>query len=104
MLGGARALLMPSFAEGFGLPIIEALELGTPVIASDLPVYREIVGDIPTYLDPLDGPSWERAIRAFLQDGGEREHRVRAASGYRAPDWATHFDKVEGWLDTLPSH
>lgn len=103
LLSGARALLMPSFAEGFGLPVIEAFELGTPVIASDLPVYREIVGDMPTYLDPLDGPSWEKAVRAFLMDGGERERQLRAASGYRAPDWAAHFDKVEAWLATLPS-
>ena len=55
-LDQARALLMPSFIEGFGIPVIEALQRGVPVIASDLPVFREIAGDIPLYLDPLDGP------------------------------------------------
>lgn len=43
----ARALLAPSRTEGFGLPVVEAAALGTPVIAADLPVTREIVGDYP---------------------------------------------------------
>ena len=54
LLTGARAMLMPSFVEGFGLPIVEALQLGVPVIASDLPVFRELAGGILTYLDPGD--------------------------------------------------
>ena len=67
-IAGARALLMPSFAEGFGLPVIEAMDLGTPVLASDLPVFREIAGSIPTYIDPSNAPGWEAAIRDFTQD------------------------------------
>lgn len=100
-LNGARALLMPSFVEGFGLPIIEALQLGTPVIASDLPVYREIVGDIPTYLDPLDGSGWDRAIRNFTGNDRERTRQLRAATRYRAPNWQSHFARVEDWLGRL---
>ena len=55
LLSGATALLLPSFAEGYGLPVAEALNLGTPVICSDLPALREVGGDVPEYLDPLDG-------------------------------------------------
>lgn len=98
---GARALLMPSFVEGFGLPVIEALQLGTPAIASDLPVYREIVGEIPTYLDPLDQSGWERAIRDYMADSAERARQVRAMQGYRPPDWQSHFARVEDWLSRL---
>lgn len=51
----ATALVFPSITEGFGLPIIEALQQGLPVIASDIPVHREIGGDIPYYVS-LDSP------------------------------------------------
>lgn len=98
---GARALLMPSLAEGFGLPVIEALQLGTPVIAGDLAVYREIVGSIPTYIDQNDELAWDAAIRAFLTDGGERERQLRAIADYSAPDWPGHFVKLEAWLETM---
>lgn len=99
-LSGARALLMPSFTEGFGLPVIEALELGTPIIASDLPVYREVVGDIPTYLDPLDQPAWESAIRDFCVETPERTRQLKALTTFAAPDWETHFARVETWMES----
>jgi glycosyltransferase involved in cell wall biosynthesis len=100
-LAGARALLMPSFTEGFGLPVIESLEVGTPVIASDLPVYREIVGSIPTYLDPLDPDAWSRSIQAFLDNATERERQKTQVTAYRAPTWERHFQIVEAWLKRL---
>lgn len=101
LIAGARALLMPSFAEGFGLPVVEAMQLGTPVICSDLPAFREIAGDIPVYLDPLDGPGWERAILEFLEDSPDRMRQLRQLRDYRGPDWPSHFRVVEPWLETL---
>ena len=62
LLAGARAVLFPSFAEGFGLPLAEAIKLRVPIIASDLDVFREFAGDMPIYLNPLDGPAWKDAI------------------------------------------
>jgi glycosyltransferase involved in cell wall biosynthesis len=100
-LAGARALLMPSFVEGFGLPVIEALQLGTPVIATDLPVYREVVGDIPTYLEPDDAAGWARAICEFIGDAAERQRQKQALNEYRPPDWPSHFARVEQWLQEI---
>lgn len=58
LIAHSRGLLAPSFAEGFGLPVIEAMTLGTPVIASQIPVFEETTSGKATLLDNLDGPSW----------------------------------------------
>ncbi len=76
LLLGTRALLFPSFAEGYGLPLAEALALGVPVLCSDLPVLREVGGDLPVYLDPLDGPGWNGAIKNCL------DHRILSAAPF----------------------
>ena len=62
LVQSATALLMPSFAEGFGLPFLEAQELGTPVIASDLKVFDEIAIAPFTRLSPLAGDRWMAEI------------------------------------------
>lgn len=62
LLRHARALLFPSFTEGFGLPLLEALAVQTPVVCSDISVFKEVAGAAAIYLDPLDGLAWTRAI------------------------------------------
>jgi len=102
ILHHARALLFPSFAEGFGLPVVEALSLGLPVIASDLPVFREFAAGVPEYLDPLDGPSWLDAIADYTDAASARRaaqlERVRQ---YRPPDWRQHLAAVDALLEKL---
>lgn len=52
LLAGARAFVFPSRAEGFGLPLLEAMDAGTPVLASDITVHREVAGDAALFFDP----------------------------------------------------
>ena len=62
----ATALVYPSVAEGFGLPLIEARHFGTPVIASDIEIFREIAGDAIDYFRLLDPDDLARQMRRAL--------------------------------------
>lgn len=102
LIAGARAVLMPSFAEGFGLPVAEALAAGVPVIASDIPVLRETGGNVPDYLDPLDGPGWTRAVQDHARaDSPMRAAQLARMQGWAAPRWDAHFAQVFAFLDAL---
>jgi len=102
LIGGARALLAPSFEEGYGLPIAEALAVGTPVVASDIPVFREISQGQALLLDPTDGPAWRAMIAEMTADKSPLREKWRAAAArYRAPDWGGYFAEVERFLAEL---
>jgi glycosyltransferase involved in cell wall biosynthesis len=99
---GARALLMPTRAEGFGLPLVEALRMGTPVIGNDLPSLREMGQGIPTLLAPSDEDGWSRLILDFTADGPERQRQLAALPDYRPQSWSGHFLTFDAWLESLP--
>ncbi len=95
LLRGARALLCPSFAEGFGMPVTEALQCGTPVICSDLPALHEAGGDVPDFIDPLDGPLWIRTIMDYSAATSlRRDGQIERLRGWSPPGWRAHLDIV----------
>jgi len=65
---GASAYVFPTLFEGFGLPVLEAMARGCPVIGSDIPVLHEVGGDDMSYFDPLDPDSIATAVRQVLRD------------------------------------
>ena len=71
MIADAAALVSPSFAEGFGLPIVESLAAGTPVVASDIAAHREVGGSYAIFADAISGPAWLAAIEALMDDESE---------------------------------
>lgn len=102
LLSGARALLFPSFAEGFGIPLTEALACGVPVIASDLPVFEEIGQSIPELLPPTDLLAWREAILEYAQpESKRRSAQMARIESFRAPDWPGHFERIDLFLAGL---
>lgn len=72
LIAGARAVLFPSLYEGFGLPVLEAMELGTPVITSNISSLLEVGGEAPQYVNPYDVQSILTAIRTVDADADLR--------------------------------
>jgi glycosyltransferase involved in cell wall biosynthesis len=94
LVAGAAALLSPSFAEGYGMPITEALALGTPVVASNITAHREAAaGQAAIFLDPLDGLSWRAAVD-MIAAAPQHRNRPGVAAG-----WGTHFDDLEALIE-----
>ena len=69
---GALALVYPSLYEGFGLPILEAMAAGTPVVASNAASIPEVVGDAGLMLDPHRSTDWADAFAMLATDAGRR--------------------------------
>ena len=102
LIANARALLLPSFAEGYGLPIVEALSLGTPVVAADIPVFREVALGAALHHDVVDGLGWMRTIRELTDPTSDTSRRARdLARSFVAPTWSGYFDTIETFAGDL---
>ncbi len=99
LIAGSLGLLSPSLAEGFGLPIIEALHLGAPVVASDIPAHREVAGDNATLLDPNDESAWRSAISA-LNSAQSRPRTPRSAAD-ASRERATFLNAIGEFVEAI---
>jgi len=99
---GATALLLPSTAEGFGYPPLEAMACGTPAIVADIPVLKETTGEAAMLCAPHDVNGWQRAMASMLQPEVRAEWADRGAhwvAPLLAPQgWATHIADLEQLL------
>jgi glycosyltransferase involved in cell wall biosynthesis len=102
LIANANALLMPSFAEGYGLPMVEALTLGTPVVATDDRVFREVTQGKACYLSAVDGAGWLDAVQNLADPStpSAREARARART-FVSPNWAGYFDDILHFLKSV---
>jgi glycosyltransferase involved in cell wall biosynthesis len=73
LVKGARGVLFPSLYEGFGLPVLEAMALGTPVITSNVASLPEVSAGAAFLVDPTDVDALTKAIQAFDHDDGLRQ-------------------------------
>ncbi|MEK7995145.1 MAG: glycosyltransferase family 1 protein [Planctomycetota bacterium] len=93
LIRGARAVLFPSIYEGFGLPVIEAMTLGTPVVTSNLSSLPEIAGDAALLVDPYSIEDITRAIRSIEADADLREALAERGRGQARKFSAKAYDE-----------
>ncbi len=82
LIAHSQAVVMPSLDEGFGLPAVEAMEIGTPVIASRLGALPEVTGGHAVLIDPYDVADIQKGLLRVLHDGAAIDHLVSGASEY----------------------
>lgn len=88
LYNGATAFCWPSLREGFGLPLLEAMSCGTPILASRIPVNEEIAGPAAEYLDPSDAAAWAAAIgRAVSEEGWRRDLAAKGRARVSTFSW-----------------
>jgi glycosyltransferase involved in cell wall biosynthesis len=105
----SAALLAASTREGFGWPVVEAMACGTPVVASDLPVFREVGGEAVTYAPLRDLRAWVEAVDRLLYDRrdrgqwrGRREAALERAAAFDLESYARGVTAVYRHVLRMP--
>lgn len=95
LLTSAKAFIFPSFYEGFGLPLIEAMSLGVPVLCSNKASLPEIGGDACEYFDPTDHEEMARKIFWVLEDEKKRnEMSLKGRERANLFTWSNHSERT----------
>lgn len=87
LLENAFALVHASLDEGFGIPLVEAMSVGTPIVVSDIPIFREIGGTAGVYADPHDPAAFAAAVRSIADPGEWARRSAAARDEARRFDW-----------------
>jgi len=97
----ADLALFPSEAEGFGLPVAEAMACGAPVLLSDIPAFREVGGPAARYAPVADVPAWTAAAVSLLSSPPSPDARAAALQWSSRFRWSTHADQLAGIYRSL---
>ncbi len=96
MVAGARTLLLPFFEEESGMPVAEALAIGTPASIAEIAALRDVRRQVPNYLNPLNGSGWRGATRDYARPDPTRPDPPRRTAQRRAANW-----RVWRWSDYM---
>lgn len=101
-ISGCKALLFPTFVEGWGMPLVEALAHGTPAIVSDIPCLRESGQGLPDYISPIDLSGWQERILSYCkEDSPERSAQIKRLESYSPPKWEDSYTYIDRVLDQM---
>lgn len=95
----AFVVAFPTFDEGFGLPMVEALQLGKVLVASDVPVLREVGGEFSEYFNPNSPDDFIGLIEKYLERPEEYERRKEIAKKYSPVTWDAVTEKMASFLN-----
>lgn len=101
LYANARAFVFPSLMEGFGLPALEALSLGCPVLVSDIPIFHEIVGAFATYFDPHNISDLATRLAAVFE-GNSRPQTQPARALLDRYSWAKMAKETHDIYESSP--
>jgi glycosyltransferase involved in cell wall biosynthesis len=102
LLQNSKALIFPSLYEGFGLPPLEAMSMGVPVICSDIAPLREVCGDAPVYFNPLDNKEIAQKIEKFLNEPYKSSEMIsKGLERSKLYSWKKSADKLLSILDRV---
>lgn len=88
LMNGAKLFVLPSFYEGFGIPILEAMACGTPVVAAGIPALREVAGEAAYLVDPYSPENMAEGVNRVLTDDHLREDlKIRGLDRARQFSW-----------------
>ncbi len=105
ILKNSRALLFPSFTEGWGMPLVEAMTLHVPVLCSDIAVFREAGQNIAEYLSPINGEAWKSAILDYAQpDSILRNKQIEKLQNFNIPEWDKHFETFDSIITHIDTY
>lgn len=97
----ALVVALPTYDEGFGLPIVEAFEKGVPVVSSDRPVLREVGGNLADYFPVNDEKTFSDLILRYAEDETWRQERAENLRNYKKVTWKETAENIWKYISGL---